>query len=201
MLLQIKDLVSPRVIVVKNFEILESLSSLFCFDSEAQELNVLKLIFTYINRKSCSQKLKGCIVNNVSILECRMYLHQTHQTEIWFLHLCRAINLHRAQRTTFLFINTLSFMVNWSQNKINCSKLKGTKIYMYIIWNCDTLWTVIAIGYKECVLLKLKKKPKKTLDTQNWGHILWKLILLHWHGICISRHLSANGKKNLYGKC
>lgn len=159
MLLQIKDLVSPRVIVVKYFEILESLSSLFCFDSEAQEPNVLKLIFTYINRKSWTLKLNGCIVN-VSILECRMYLHQTHQTEIWFLHLCRAINLHWAQRTTFLFINTLSFMVNWSQNKINCSKLKGTKICMYIIWNCDTLWTVIAIGYKECVLLKLKKWQK-----------------------------------------
>lgn len=104
MLLQTKDLVSPRVIVVKNFQILKSLFSLFCFDSEAQELNVLKLIFTYINRKSCSQKLKGCIIDNVSILECRMYLHQTHQTEIWFLHLCRAINLHRAnlKRTTFL---------------------------------------------------------------------------------------------------
>lgn len=60
------------------------------------------------------------------------------------------------------FINTLSFMVNWSQNNINCNKLKGTKICMYIIWNCDTIWTVIAIGYKECVLLKLKKKQKKT---------------------------------------
>ena len=59
------------------------------------------------------------------------------------------------------FINTLSFMVNWSQNNINCNKLKGTKICMYIIWNCDTLWTVIAIGYKECVLLKLKKKKQK----------------------------------------
>ena len=79
MLLQTKDLVSPRVIVVKNFEILQSLFSLFCFDSEAQELNVLKLIFTYINRKSCSQTLKGCIVNNVSILECRMYIRHTKQ--------------------------------------------------------------------------------------------------------------------------